>query len=71
MTYVESLRTPEPGRLGHAVTSHSVARVLGSALAAFKDRTENLEILVRYALGLDLVERIAIKGDAASRDVMA
>ncbi|MGI3901820.1 MAG: hypothetical protein ACRYGP_11310 [Janthinobacterium lividum] len=42
-----------------------------SALAALRERTESLEILARYALGLDLVERIAIKGDAAPRDSLA
>lgn len=66
MTYVDFLRTPEPSRLGSAISAHSAARALGSALAALRDRTENLEILLRYALGLDLVERIAIKGDANS-----
>lgn len=71
MTCVDSMSRPARHRLGSGVTVRSGFQPLRSALAALRERTESLEILARYALGLDLVERIAIKGDAAPRDSLA
>ncbi len=65
MTCVDSMRGPNSRRAGDDIMATSVGKPLRSALAALRGRTENLEILVRYALGLDVVDRVVSKGDGA------